>query len=136
MRDFAFELLKALAFTINQSVEFHGDDDARGAENGGARRAAKDQLRLPARARGFGAAVTPGKFLDAPGRIHELLFAGEKGMTSGANTDLNIPACGASMVHRTACAHHVRLVILWMNARFHLWKEARNLLAQVALRKR
>jgi len=84
----------------------------------------------------FGAAVTPGKFLDAPGRIHELLLAGEKGMTSGANTDLNIAARGASMIHRTACAHHIALVIFWMNTGFHLWKGARNLLAQRALRKR
>jgi hypothetical protein len=86
--------------------------------------------------RGFGAAVTAGKFLDAPGRIHELLFAGEKGMTSSANTDLNIAARGAGMIHRAACAHNIGLVILWMNTGFHLWKGARNLLVQRASRKR
>ena len=85
---------------------------------------------------GFGAAVAAGKFLDAPGRIHELLFAGEKGMTSSANTDLNIAARGAGMIHRTACARHIGLVILWMNIGLHLWKGARNLLAQRAPRKR
>jgi len=87
-------------------------------------------------ARGFGAPVTPGKFFDAPGRIHELLFAGEKGMTSGANTDLNIATRGTAVVYRAACAHDICLVILWMNTGFHLWKGARNLLAQQALRKR
>jgi len=86
-------------------------------------------------ARGFGAPVTPGKFFDAPGRIHELLFAGEKGMTSGANTDLNIATCGTSVIHRTARACHIGLVILWMNTGFHLWKGARNLPAQWTPRK-
>jgi hypothetical protein len=86
--------------------------------------------------RGFGAAVAAGKFLDAPGRIHELLFAGEKGMTSGANTDLNIAARRTAVIYRTACAHNIGLVILWMNTSFHLRKGAWNLLAQRALRKR
>jgi hypothetical protein len=40
------------------------------------------------------------------------------------------------MIHRTACAHHIGLVILWMNTGFHLWKGARNLLVQRAPRKR
>ena len=95
-----------------------------------------DQLSFLFGAGSFGAAVTSGKFLDAPGRIHELLFTGEKRMTSSANTDLNIAARGASVIHRTACAHHIGLVILWMNTGFHLWKGARNLLVQSALRKR
>ena len=38
----------------------------------------------------FGAAVTAGKFLDSARGIDKLLFAGEKGMTSGTNADLNI----------------------------------------------
>jgi hypothetical protein len=86
--------------------------------------------------RRFGAAVTAGKFLDAPGGIHELLFAGEKGMTSGANTDLNITTRRASVIHSTACARNIGLVILWMNTGFHRWKGARNLLVQKASRKR
>jgi hypothetical protein len=98
--------------------------------------AATDQLSFLFSPRGFGAAVTARKFLDAPGRIHELLFAGEKGMTSSANTDLNIAAGGAGVINRTACAHNIGLVILWMNTGFHLWKGARNLLAQGAPRKR
>jgi hypothetical protein len=40
------------------------------------------------------------------------------------------------MIHRTACAHHIGLVILWMNTGLHLWKGARNLLVQRASRKR
>ena len=80
------------------------------------------------RARGFGAAVAAGKFLDASSCIHELLFTGEKGMTSSANTNLNIAARGTGVIHRTACAHNIGLVILWMNTGFHLWKGARNLL--------
>ena len=87
-------------------------------------------------ARCLRAAVSASKFLDAPGRIHELLFAGEKWMTSSTNTDLNIAARGAGVIHRTACAHHIGLVILWMNTGFHVWKGTRNLLAQPASRKR
>jgi hypothetical protein len=85
---------------------------------------------------GFGAAVAAGKFLDAPSRIHELLFPGEKGMASGANTDLNIAARGAGVIHCTAGAHNIGFVILWMNTGLHLWKGARNLLVQQAPRKR
>jgi len=40
----------------------------------------------------FRAAVAAREFLHAASSIDKLLFAGEKGMTSGANTDLNIPA--------------------------------------------
>jgi hypothetical protein len=36
------------------------------------------------------------------------------------------------MIHRTACAHHIGHVILWMNTGLHLWKGARNLLVQLA----
>jgi hypothetical protein len=97
--------------------------------------ATTDQLSFLAGAGSFGAAVTAGKFLDAPGRIHKLLFAGEKGMTSGANTDLNIATRGAGVIHRAACAPNIGLVILWMNTGFHLRKGARNLLARQASRK-
>jgi hypothetical protein len=34
------------------------------------------------------------------------------------------------VIDRTACAHNIGLVILWMNTSFHLWKGARNLLVQ------
>jgi hypothetical protein len=74
----------------------------------------------------FGAAVTPSEFLDAPRGIDKLLFAGEKGMTSGANTDLNIATRGAGVIHRAACAHDISLVIFWMNTCFHLLEGAWN----------
>ena len=77
----------------------------------------------------FGAAVTAGKFLDSARGIDKLLFAGEKGMTSGTNADLNIATRGASVIHRAACAHHISLVIFWMNACFHLLNGARNVFA-------
>ena len=98
--------------------------------------AATDQLSFLFSPRSLGAAVAAGKFLDAPSCIYELLFAREKGMTSGANTDLNIAACGAGVIHRTACAHHISLVILWMDTGLHFWKGARNLIVQQASRKR
>jgi hypothetical protein len=33
------------------------------------------------------------------------------------------------VIHRAACAHHIRLVVFWMNACFHLLKGARNVSA-------
>jgi hypothetical protein len=88
--------------------------------------AATVQLGFLLGASGFRAAVAAGKFLDAACGIDKLLFAGEKGMTSGANTDLNIPTRGASVIHRTTCAHDISLVVFWMNACFHLLNGARN----------
>ena len=84
----------------------------------------------------FRAAVTAGKFLDAARRIDKLLFAGEKGMTGGTNADLNIATRGAGVIHRAACAHHISLVIFWMNACFHLLKGARNVFVNAAFCKR
>jgi hypothetical protein len=75
---------------------------------------------------GFSAAIAPGKFLDAARGVDKLLFAGEEGMTSGANADLNALARGAGVIHRAASADHICLVIFWMNACFHLLKEAPN----------
>ena len=71
---------------------------------------------------GFCATVAPGKFLDASCSIDKLLFAGEKGMTSGTDTDLNVATRGASVIYGAARAHNISLIILWMNARFHLRK--------------
>src|SRR5215475_463788 len=75
------------------------------------------------------AAVTTGKLLDPTRGIDKFLFACEKGMTSGTNADLNIATRGAGVIHRAACAHHISLVIFWMNACFHLPNGARNLFA-------
>ena len=85
--------------------------------------------------RGFGATVTAGKLLNAPGGIHKLLFACEKWMASGTNTDLNIATRGAGMIDRAACAHHVGFVIFWMDAGFHLRNGVRNLIARSRARK-
>src|SRR6266699_4269077 len=86
--------------------------------------------------RGFGATVTAGKLFNAPGGIHKLLFACEKWMASGTNTDLNIATRGAGVIDRAARTNDVGLVVLWMNARFHVWKRARNVIARMILCKR
>src|SRR5205814_4121605 len=75
--------------------------------------------------RGFGAAVTAGEFFHAPGSIDELLFAGEKWMARGTNTDLNIPTRRAGVVHRAPRAHDIGPVKLRMNACFYLPKGTR-----------
>ena len=85
--------------------------------------------------RGFGATVTAGKLFNAPGGIHKLLFACEKWMTSGTNTDLNIATRGAGVIDRAACAHHIGFVIFWMDAGFHLRNGVRNLIARSRPRK-
>jgi hypothetical protein len=84
---------------------------------------------------GFGATVTTGKFFDAPGGVHKLLFAGEKWMTSSTNTDLNIATSGAGVIHRAARANNIGLVIFWMDAGFHLQSGARNVIARSHARK-
>ncbi len=98
--------------------------------------AATVQLSFLLSSRRFGAAVAASEFLDAPGGIDELLFAGKKGMTSRTNTDLNIAARGAGMIHRAARTDHVGLIILWMNACFHLPSGARNVSAHAVSCKR
>ena len=85
--------------------------------------------------RRFGATVTAGKLFNAPGGIHKLLFACEKWMASGTNTDLNIATRGAGVIDRAACAHHVGFVIFWMDAGFHLGNGVRNLIARSRPRK-
>src|SRR5437870_11892367 len=91
--------------------------------------AATDQLSFLSSPRGFGATVAAGEFFDAPGGIDELLFTREKRMTSGTNADLNITARRAGVINRAARAHNIGIVILWMNACFHLQKGARNVVA-------
>src|SRR5882762_5687147 len=96
----------------------------------------RKQLSLFAGARGFGAAVAARKLLHAARGIDELLLAGEKRMTSGANTDLNITTRRAGVIDRAAGADDIGLVIFWMNARFHIQKRAGNLRALRRSRKR
>ena len=80
------------------------------------------QLSFFGRAHGFGAAVALGEFLNAACGIDKLLLAGEKRMTSGTDTDSNVAAGGAGMVNRAARTNDVGLVILWVNACFHVRK--------------
>ena len=80
------------------------------------------QLTFFARAHGFGAAITLGEFFDATGRVHEFLFAGEKRMTSSANTDSNVTTRRARVIDRAARADDIGFVILWVNACFHRQK--------------
>src|SRR5437016_684278 len=84
--------------------------------------AASVQLSFFARAHGFGAAIALGEFFHATGRVHEFLFAGEKRMTSGTNTDSNVTTRRACLVDRAARADDICLVILWVNACFHRQK--------------
>lgn len=138
VRNIALELFEAFAFELNKGFKVH-HVVAAVADRGLAEvndPSYRKNLGFLASPNSFGAAVTARKLLNAPCRINKLLFAGEKGMTSRANTDLNIAARGASVIHRTTCAYHVCLVILWMNTGFHLWKGTRNLLVQQGARKR
>src|SRR5258708_2855692 len=84
--------------------------------------AATVQLTFFDRAHGFGAAVALGEFFDATGRVHEFLFAGEKRMTSGADTDSNVSTRRARFVDRAARTDDICLLILWVNACFHRQK--------------
>ena len=95
-----------------------------------------NELSLLLGAGGFGATVAASKFLDPACGIDKLLLAREKGMTSGTNADLNIATRGASVIHRAACAHHISLVIFWMNTCFHLLNGARNVFANAGFCKR
>ncbi len=94
----------------------------------------RNQLSFAA-ARGFGAAVTTDEFLDPAGGIDEFLFAGEKRMTSGADADFNITPRRTRVIDRAARAHDIGLVIFRMNARFHVRRRARNVIARGSLRK-
>ena len=60
-------------------------------------------------ARCFGAAVPASEFLHPTGGVDELLFAGEKRMASGTDTDFNVLTSRARMVNGAARANHVGL---------------------------
>src|SRR5438270_7818646 len=77
------------------------------------------QLTFFARARGFGAAIALGEFFHAAGRVHEFLFAGEKRMTSGADTDSNVTTRRARFIDRAARTDDICLLIFRVNACFH-----------------
>ena len=81
--------------------------------------AASVQLSFFGRAHSFGAAIALGKFFHATGRVHEFLFAGEKRMTSGADTDSDVAPSRAGFINRATRAHDIGFVIFWVNACFH-----------------
>jgi hypothetical protein len=85
--------------------------------------------------RRFRAAITASKFFNATGGVHEFLLAGEKRMTSGADTDFNIVTGRAGMIDGAARANDVGFQIFRMYVRFHVSKGARNLYAPVQIRK-
>ena len=80
------------------------------------------QLSFLGRAHGFGAAVALGEFFNATGRVDEFLLAGEKRMTSGADTDSNVALGRAGVIHRAARANDIGLRIFRVNACFHVRK--------------
>ena len=94
------------------------------------------QLSFLLGARSFGAAIAARELFHAPSRIDKFLFAGEKGMTSGTNADLNIATSRAGVIHHTARAYDISLVVFGMNACFHLLNGARNLSVQTGFCKR
>src|ERR1700730_2338358 len=83
-------------------------------------------LRSPCR---LGAAVTLRKLFNPAGRIDEFLFARKKRMASSADADSNVLARRTRVIDGAARTSDIGHVILWMNACFHVWKGARNLLA-------
>jgi hypothetical protein len=131
------ELFEAFPFALDKEIKIHNDVAGLYQPPKKPRKRSRlyNNLSFFLGARGFGTAVTAGEFFDTPGSIDELLFACEKGMTSSTNTDLNIPTRRAGVIYRTARAHDIGLVILWMNACFHLQKGARNVTAQSWSRK-
>jgi hypothetical protein len=83
----------------------------------------------------LGAAVTARVFFNSAGRIDKLLFAGEKRMTSGADTDFDVLLRRTGMVDRPAGTGDFGLVILRMNVRFHDQKRVRKVGAIMRPRK-
>jgi hypothetical protein len=59
------------------------------------------------------------KALNAPGRIHQLLFTGKKWVAFRANLDMDVAFGGTDFHNVAAGARNGRLRIFWMNVRFH-----------------
>jgi len=64
-------------------------------------------------------AVPAGKFLDASGRVDELLLTGEERMAGGADTDLDIVPGRSRLVGSPAGADDGGFVIFGMKTGFH-----------------
>jgi hypothetical protein len=78
------------------------------------------------RARGFSAAVTARELFNAAGGVDELLFTGKERVTSGTDADANIAPSRTGVIHRSAGAHDIGFLVIWVNVRFHLEKECRR----------
>jgi hypothetical protein len=60
--------------------------------------------------------------LDAPGGVHQFLFAGEKRMTFGAYFHPDIGLGRSGFENSPACALDGRLFVIRMNVGFHFYK--------------
>lgn len=60
-------------------------------------------------------AVTTLEFIDASGGIDEFLFASEKGVAGGANTDFDVVVRRARTIRRTASTHDDGFDVIGMN---------------------
>src|SRR5207244_2742963 len=116
----AFEFCETFAFAFDEQINIHKNEGAAGpaAQQGAWHKRLDSNLCFLLGPRRFGAAVTAGELFHASGGIDEFLFTREKWMTGGTNTDLNITARRARVIHHPARADDVSLVILWMNACF------------------
>ena len=56
---------------------------------------------------------------DATGRVHQLLFAGKKRMTIGANFHADIGFGGSSLDNIAAGTFNLCCIVFWMNIWFH-----------------
>jgi hypothetical protein len=81
------------------------------------------------RTSGLGAAVAAGEFFHTSGSVDEFLLASEKRMAGGADADSNILFGRAGVINRAAGANHIGLLIIGMNLRLHVEKQAQNLAA-------
>ena len=59
------------------------------------------------------------KTLNAAGRIHQFLLTGEERMAFRTNLDTDVAFRGTDLHNVAAGTRNGRLVILWMNVRFH-----------------
>lgn len=65
------------------------------------------------------AAVLAVESFDAAGGVNQLLFAGEKGMTTGTYLEPDLRLRRPRLPRFTACAVNIGGNVLWMNIRLH-----------------
>jgi hypothetical protein len=106
------------------------------AVGAGSRRGERLYIQLSlARAGGLGAAVTTREFFHAPGGVDEFLFARKKRMAGGTDADFNVSFGRAGVINRAARANDIGLLIIGMNVRLHIEKQAQNVAAKGQIRK-